>query len=188
MRLLLITAALLTLNVTQVSAKGLTDYIPNFLRTAEGVFLSNCEELLKERLRSPSSYSRLSHTFRSRRASPIEATGLDFKMHQTSLEEFMRFKDDFDGYVNHVGERTGSNLLKRIFKIHVEQYGVCLSGDCPNRAEAFIKYEAKNAFGTPLADTFVCEVNYTDDLKSESTSGYRINGWTNTAYFLSKLN
>lgn len=170
---------------------GWRDMLPNFLKSAEEVFVQTCESQFKERLKAPTTYSRLEYTFRDRQATPVEAIYFDQEAHSEDMERFEKANKDIDNYAELLagdkqsfkrkyGKHWESVMETKLLllKMEIGFYERCaMKNKCPNRATAIIKYSAANSFGTPLANVYECSVNYREDLKSSVGSSVYIDGF-----------
>jgi len=111
-----------------------------------------CEELIKDRLRSPSTYQRR------------EASQYD---NLVSLEKAKEYIPD----MTKTQERSISEGRSR-----------------PTRFEAFIKYEAANAYGTPVAGLSMCEYfSSSGTLEYANKTNVKIDGKTSTERLIDSL-
>lgn len=195
-----IATTLLITFATQANAAW-TDYLPNFLKSGEQVFVEVCEEEMKDRLKAPTTYQRLDTSFWEQRATPIQAIYFDQKSNAEKYELFKRAGEDFEKYE----EMTISNraALKKKYAGEIEDIismvsaGIALDSgaysrcaeeaSCPTRAKVIIKYTAENSFGTPLAGIFECVINYRDDLKGVSSRRVYVDGFTSMEWTLEAL-
>ena len=92
----ILTTLLMTL-ATQANAAW-TDYLPNFLKTGEQVFVELWEEEIKDRLKAPTTYRRIDTAFWKQRATPIQAIYFDQKSNADKYEMFKRAGKDFQQY------------------------------------------------------------------------------------------
>jgi hypothetical protein len=134
-------------------------------------FLAACEDAMKDRLRSPSTYNRLSVSDMRRRPATLleymeveSPAALAAKAQMLASDEFLlgifqRKQQDF--------EKAGMDILS----IEVE-------------------HEAANGFGTPIRGWFVCSVfrNPGEPLGDTAAPLVMINGQTNLGWSIDRLN
>jgi hypothetical protein len=104
--------------------------------SAEGAFQTACEDSMKKRLRSPSTYRRI-----------------EFKVSKKilSLESYHKIASERISVSSPDSTRFDVQRIKRIesaMKAGTEQ---------PYLLSGFIEYDAANAYGTPIRSTVLCE-------------------------------
>ena len=196
---ILLTALFMTL-ATQAAADW-TNYLPNFLKSAETVFVENCELIFKDRLKAPSTYQRLEYFFDEKPATPIESIYYDQKANADEMNRFKSANEDLEQlkssiesdeqyFKNKYGDLWKNVMKSKLAMINLEfrYYTSCLAdNECPTRATALVKYQAANSFGTPLANVFKCSVNYSEDLKGKSDRSIYVDGFTKTDWITESL-
>lgn len=124
-------------------------------------FLAACEDTLKKRLRSPSSYLLLdANHYTSRDVSFDEYMGWDLAPEQKRRREAFAAKDD--------SAKETLDLQRGIY----DRSDKTLSS-------VLIRYEAANGFGASIANTAVCKTDRKGEFRDLDATWVRVNGSTN---------
>lgn len=111
-----------------VAAAGTVFVLKSDFNPFESSMTKSCENVLKERLRSPAGYQRIEIT---ESQSPL------------SLEDYLK--------ANYVKDEDGRTIFTRLFNSE------STAKNPPTMFTLFIKYDAPNAYGTPIRGISECK-------------------------------
>ncbi len=112
-------------------------------QSVEDSFLEACENVFKTRLRSPSTYVRRE-----------EPNVFSDEVPQRSIEDV---RSELDELQAEYDENEDPSLEYDIARLYVELANIQSGKPAALRYRAFIKYDADNAYGTPIAGIYECE-------------------------------
>lgn len=123
-------------------------------------FQKACIETMKERLKAPSTFKLIEFTDLT---APITFDSEEIKAMEEQLEQ--------------MGDPSA---LEEMDRLRYDQLWLDIRGaknnDNGTLFEAILEYEAQNAYGTPLRDSFQCEYEAIDESFNGSVHSVRVNG------------
>lgn len=128
--------------------------------TDDQIFANACADVIKDRLRSPSSFRLLKMTV----PTALKPSLAEYMGWQNTKEQM----DEMDSVTQDAKRR----------ELYLKKQDIYNSGD-PLMLRAFIEYDAQNAYGTAIRDLAECTYIYfdaDDPLAQISVMGPRING------------
>lgn len=143
---------------------------PLFGGSFESAFLTACDEVMKDRLKAPSTYTRIAaHGYEQRPATLDDKRGWtnatkraeDLKM----IETDPRFKELYE-----MGEK--------VFEMSGEQ----------TLTRAFVEYDADNSYGVPVRGAYECtHVGFDVDEFAPAAGGVRVDGYNSVDWSAREL-
>ncbi|WP_156939494.1 MULTISPECIES: hypothetical protein [unclassified Mesorhizobium] len=125
-----------------------------------------CEQVLVDRLRAPSTYKRI---------------GIDHYSDPVPLEEFQKIKED---EIANSSDANWQDFQRRMLKIGID--GITSGSQrAPIMFKKYIRYDAANAYGTPIRDLSECTLLSEKGSESEATLfNVRVDGTTRQEYLI----
>lgn len=140
-------------------------------KSSEEVFVGECGSVIKERLRSPSTYNLIEYT-------------------KPAVAPFT-----VEWWVSNNPRKTihdpnARESYEETYKMQLDLMTSFANDGSRSVASTFIKYEAANAFGTPVASTVKCEAEVIGDALSSDPDDYRsvlIDGKTHFDWLIGQI-
>ncbi|RWB68368.1 MAG: hypothetical protein EOQ49_22690 [Mesorhizobium sp.] len=125
-----------------------------------------CEKILIDRLRSPSTYKRIE---------------IDHYSDPVPLEEFRKIREDEIAKTSNAGYR---DFERQMLKINTDLIASGSRG-APIMFKKYIRYDAANAYGTPIRALSECTLLSENGSESEaSIFNVRVDGTTKSEYLI----
>lgn len=160
-----------------------------FTKSPEDLFIAACDEILKERLKSPSSYKVISRT-----EITYEPLTVLWDMElgtENELNEYRKAAESTGPLPAILADRYGNKDADKIRSMATFMLGIADSRvkEGEKIASFYTKYEAANSFGASLAGAYKCEVSTPKDgLTFEpAASSIRVDGQTKLGWLISNM-